>query len=116
MISIFANASTASEYLEINQDNAILLKNTVFDPLKQPPVSVDTGCATSQYSTDTGEYDIVQFKGNVLEEWKQAVKNTGAVFFDYVPHNEFIVRMNSSETSSGETIDIVQWVGTYNCA
>ena len=116
LVSIFANASTASEYIDTNQDNAILLKNAVFDPLKQPPVSVNSVFATSQYSTDTEEYYILQFKGNVLEEWKQAVKNTGAVFFDYVPNNAFIVRMNSSVKSQVETMDIVQWVGTYQPA
>ena len=116
LISIFANASTASEYLEINQDNTILLKNAVFDPLKQPPASVNTGFATSQYSTDIEEYYILQFKGNVLEEWKQAVKNTGALFFDYVPNNAFIVRMNSSVKSQVEVMDIVQWVGPYQPA
>jgi len=116
LASIFANASDASEYIDTDQDNAILLKNAVFDPLKQPPVSVNIGFATSQYSTGTGEYYILQFKGNVLEEWKQAVKNTGAVFFDYVPNNAFIVRMNSSVKSQVEAMDIVQWVGTYQPA
>ncbi len=116
LVSFFVNASNASEYLETDQDNTILLKNAVFDPLKQPPASVNTGFATSQYSTDTDEYYILQFKGNVLEEWKQAVKNTGALFFDYVPNNAFIVRMNSSVKSQVEAMDIVQWVGTYQPA
>ncbi len=116
LVSFFVNASNASEYLETDQDNTILLKNAVFDPLKQPPASVNTGFATSQYSTGTDEYYILQFKGNVLEEWKQAVKNTGALFFDYVPNNAFIVRMNSSVKSQVEAMDIVQWVGTYQPA
>lgn len=116
LVSIFVNASNASEYLDTDQNNAILLKNAAFDPLKQSPVSVNSVFATSQYSTDTEEYYILQFKGNVLEEWKQAVKNTGAVFFDYVPNNAFIVRMNSSVKSQVETMDIVQWVGTYQPA
>ncbi|MDO9516701.1 MAG: PGF-pre-PGF domain-containing protein [Methanosarcinaceae archaeon] len=117
LISIFANASNASEYLDTDQDNAILLKNAVFDTSKQPSVAVKADFATtSQYSTETEEYYILQFKGNVLEEWKQTVKNTGALFFDYVPNNAFIVRMNSSVKSQVETMDIVQWIGPYQPA
>ncbi|MGP8323537.1 MAG: S8 family serine peptidase, partial [Methanosarcinaceae archaeon] len=116
LVSIFANASCASEHLNTDQDNTIILINAVFDPLKQPPVSEKTGVTTSQYSTGTGEYYILQFKGNVLEEWKLDVKNTGAIFFDYVPNNAFIVRMNSSVKSQVEAMDIVQWIGTYQPA
>ncbi|MDF1533344.1 MAG: PGF-pre-PGF domain-containing protein, partial [Methanosarcinaceae archaeon] len=116
LVSIFANASTASECLETDQDNAILLKNAVFDTSKQSVVPVNAELATTQYSTDTEKYYILQFKGNVLEEWKQAVKNTGAVFFDYVPNNAFIVRMNSSVKSQVETMDVVQWIGSYQPA
>ncbi len=116
LVSIFANASYASEYLDTNQDNAILLKNAVFDPSKQPPVAAETEYTISRHSTGNEEYYILQFKGNVLEEWKLAVKNTGAIFFDYVPNNAFIVRMNSSVKSQVEVMDVVHWVGTYKPA
>ena len=117
LVSFFVNASNASEYLETDQDNTILLKNTVFDTSKQPSLAVKAELATTtQHSTDTEEYYILQFKGNVLEEWKQSVKNTGALFFDYVPNNAFIVRMNSSVRSQVETMDIVQWIGPYQPA
>lgn len=119
LISIFVNISIASNTLEplnTNQNNEILLKNAVFDTSKQPPISVKAKYTTSQYHTDTDEYYILQFKGNILEKWIIAVENTGAIFFDYIPNNAFIVRMNSSVKSQVEVMDIVQWIGPYQPA
>ena len=58
----------------------LYLEAGAFDPLAQgPPVADDL------LSPDFGIYRIVQFKGPVLESWKEAVAGKGAVLFGYLP-------------------------------
>jgi len=94
--------------------NAILLKNAQFDTsIPQPAVASAEILSISQYPGDVEGYYIVQFSGYIREEWKQAVSDTGAVIFDYVPNNAFVVRMDPSEKSLVESLDKVQWIGIY---
>ena len=94
--------------------NAILLKNAQFDTsIPQPAVASADILSISQYPDDVEGYYIVQFSGYIREEWKQAVSDTGAVIFDYVPNNAFVVRMDPSERSRVESLDDVQWIGIY---
>ena len=94
--------------------NAILLKNAQFDTSipQQAVVSADK-LSISQYPSDVEGYYIVQFSGYIREEWKQAVSDTGAVIFDYVPNNAFVVRMDPVEKSRVESLDEVQWIGIF---
>ncbi|MEL4304390.1 PKD domain-containing protein [Methanococcoides sp. LMO-2] len=64
-------------------------------------------------SSSSEDYYIVQFRGYILEEWKQDVRNSGATIFHYVPNNAFIVRMEPSVRVQVENLDCVQWVGPY---
>ncbi|UGV41649.1 PKD domain-containing protein [Methanococcoides orientis] len=95
-----------------NDGRYILLKAVQFNTEEVTSVSsMSTMESTSSSTSD--EYYIVQFKGYVLEDWKQDVRDTGAVIFDYVPNNAFIIRMNSSVKTEVENLDSVQWVGLY---
>ncbi|WP_164997839.1 S8 family serine peptidase, partial [Methanolobus psychrotolerans] len=58
-------------------------------------------------------YYIVQFEGPIREEWKSEVQNTGAEFFDYVPDNAFVLRMNVNERDLVESLEFVHWTGEY---
>jgi PGF-pre-PGF domain-containing protein len=94
--------------------NAILLKNAQFDTsIPQPAVVSADALSISQYPGDGDAYYIVQFSGYIREEWKQAVSGTGADIFDYVPNNAFVVRMDPVEKSRVESLDEVQWIGSY---
>jgi PGF-pre-PGF domain-containing protein len=94
--------------------NAILLKNAQFDTsIPQPAVVSSDILSISQYPSDVDGYYIVQFTGCIREEWKQAVSDTGAVIFDYVPNNAFVVRMDPSVKSRVGSLDEVQWIGIY---
>ncbi|SET12444.1 Subtilase family protein, partial [Methanococcoides vulcani] len=96
-----------------NDGRYILLKAAQFNTEEATSVSsMPTMESTSPSTSD--EYYIVQFKGYILEEWKQDVRNTGAVIFDYVPNNAFIVRMNTSVKAEVENLDSVQWIGPYH--
>ncbi|MCK5659925.1 MAG: S8 family serine peptidase, partial [Methanosarcinales archaeon] len=103
---------------ELRNKNAILLQNAQFDTsLPQPAVAAVSSADMlfiSQYPVDVEGYYIVQFSGYIQEEWKQAVRDTGAIIFDYVPNNAFVVQMNSSAKSQVESLDVVQWVGIYH--
>jgi len=109
------NASSQHPDMSLKNKDVIFLKNAHFDTTIVPTSKVPS--SISNTSTDiTNDYYIVQFRGHIKEEMKQSVKNTGAMFFDYVPNNAFIVNMNSSVKSQVETMDIVQWVGPYQPA
>ena len=100
--------------LFLNGDNAILLKNAQFDT-KATKLTISAS-GISQYPSDMEGYYIVQFTSYIHEDWKMAVRDTGAVIFDYVPNNAFIVRMNASVKSKVEALQTVQWVGIYEPA
>ncbi|MDO8724483.1 MAG: S8 family serine peptidase [Candidatus Methanoperedens sp.] len=106
-------SSRIPEGLDFHNDNAILLKNLQFDTSKMPPSFSVSGMSIKQYPADMEGYYIVQFKGFIQDEWKQTVRDSGAVIFDYVPNNAFIVRMNASVKANVESLDIVQWAGIY---
>jgi subtilisin family serine protease len=115
------STARSSDSAEISVDkglynrNAILLKNAQFDTsIPQPAVVSADILSISQYPSDVEGYYIVQFSGYIREEWKQAVSDTGAVIFDYVPNNAFVVRMDPAEKSRVESLDEVQWIGFYH--
>ena len=123
ILLMLTGISTAgsSDSAEISVDNglynrnAILLKNAQFDTsIPQPAVVSADILSISQYPSDVDGYYIVQFSGYIREEWKQAVSDTGADIFDYVPNNAFVVRMDPAEKSLVESLDEVQWIGIYH--
>jgi len=98
----------------LSNKNAILLKNAQFDTsIPQPAVVSADILSISQYPDSVDGYYIVQCSSYIQEEWKQAVGDTGAVIFNYVPNNAFVVRMNTSIKSRVESLDEVQWIGIY---
>lgn len=115
LFSAIVFASDVSSHrpdISFNNKNAILLKNAQFDttmPSSAPSIS-------NVLTDPTNDYYIVQFRGNIKDEMKQAVKNTGAVIFDYIPNNAFIVQMDPATKRQVESLDEVQWVGLYQPA
>lgn len=113
---------------ENNNDNVILLKagtiHTDTDPVDDENESSEIyGSSVASYSVDATENDdisehyyIVQFEGPVLEEWKDEVTGTGAVLFDYIPNNAFIVRMELSQKEQVQSLDFVKWTGEYKAS
>ncbi|HUV82033.1 MAG TPA: S8 family serine peptidase [archaeon] len=115
---IIAAKSPDSAEIPINKElsnrNAILLKNAQFDTsIPQPAVVSADISSISQYPDNVDGYYIVQFSGSIREEWKQDVRDTGAVIYDYIPNNAFVVRMSTTVKSQVESLDKVQWIGIY---
>jgi hypothetical protein len=71
---------------------------------------------SSTYPGDGSGYYLVQFRGPILPEWKEALQKQGAIVFDYIPQFAYIVRMNSAMTARVQSLDSVRWVGLYQPA
>ncbi|MFZ3168413.1 MAG: S8 family serine peptidase [Candidatus Methanoperedens sp.] len=114
VLIISAGSSQVPDNLDDHDNDSILLKNAKIDTsFAQPSKAVqNTAIAISQNQVDE-RYYLVQFKGYTKEEWKQALRTSGAVLYDYVPNNAFIAMMNSSVKSQVEALDSVKWVGIY---
>ncbi|MDW7731772.1 MAG: PGF-pre-PGF domain-containing protein [Methanolobus sp.] len=65
---------------------------------------------------DTEKYYIVQFNGPVFEEQKDEMERSGAVLYDYLPDNAFIVKMNGSTKMQLQTMEFVKWIGKYQAS
>ncbi|CAG1004116.1 Serine protease AprX [Methanosarcinales archaeon] len=115
IVFISAGSSPVPDNLDNHDNDSILLKNAKIDTsFAQPSKSVQNiSIAISQNQADENGYYLVQFKGYTKEEWKQALRASGAVLYDYVPNNAFIAMMNSSVKSQVEALDSVKWVGIY---
>ncbi|MBW6519255.1 MAG: S8 family serine peptidase [ANME-2 cluster archaeon] len=114
VLASLPDASGQRPELSSKNKNAIFLKNAQFETSSMPPFEVPLSAANMSNDTDrAADYYIVQFRGYVTEDMKQAVRNTGAELFDYVPNNAFIVLMNSTAEMQVGSLDVVQWVGLY---
>lgn len=109
----YVKSSPVPETTDHNGSNAILLINAKIDTSIAQSSKAVGNIVNSQYRADDDGFYIVQFKGHIKEEWKQALLESGAMLYDYVPNNAFIARMNSSVKSQVEGLDMVQWIGSY---
>jgi len=66
-----------------------------------------------RYPGDGTGYYILQFKGPVLQKWKEEVASAGVDIFDYIPQFAFLVKMDRLSRRRVETMDAVRWFGIY---
>jgi subtilisin family serine protease len=64
-------------------------------------------------SREDEAYYIVQFTGPIKEEWKTKVKDVGGKFFDYLPNNAFIIRMDGDISDTVKGFGEIKWIGLY---
>jgi hypothetical protein len=85
-----------------------------FDPLlsKEPSFS-SPELMLQKYAEDQVGYYILQFKGPVLQKWKDNAIAAGASFFDYIPKFAFLVKMDSKTYKIIQKMEAVRWVGIY---
>ncbi|MDG6243564.1 MAG: S8 family serine peptidase, partial [Methanolobus sp.] len=117
-ILIVLSPFVVSGAYDTNNQNTIFLRsgNLDTDLLHVINESDDAQIKTSSISgiTDhTDRYYIVQFDGSVRKEWKDEVSKTGAEFFDYVPDNAFVLRMNENGINLLGSLEFVHWTGEY---
>jgi hypothetical protein len=88
-----------------------------FDPLSQTgPMNLPEELIIDTYPPEASGYYILQFKGPVQEEWKDAVNNAGGRLFNYIPDFAFIVKMDQETKILVESFESVRWVGIYQLA
>jgi subtilisin family serine protease len=90
----------------------ILLKAGRIDTSQKLP-DISQGLGLMGLSRGDQAYYIVQFRGPVKEEWKAKVRDLGGKFFDYLPNNAFIVKMNGSILDTMKGFEEVKWIGLY---
>jgi hypothetical protein len=88
-----------------------------FDPLSRARcINLPENLTIEDYPTEAVGYYLLQFKGPVPKEWKDAVINAGGEFFDYIPDFTFIVKMGKKAKVQVEGMEPVRWVGIYQPA
>ena len=101
-----------------SDENLIFLKSGNIDTDHPPEKNVSEQDQVKASSTfelvDNSEtYYIVQFDGHATQQWKDEVQDIGVEFFDYIPNNAFVLRMNGTEKSLVESLDFVRWIGEF---
>ena len=95
----------------------IRLPTGTFDPLSRAGcINLPDNLTIEDYPTEAVGYYLLQFRGPVLKEWKDAVINAGGEFIDYVPDFTFIVKMGKKTKALIEGMEPVRWVGIYQPA
>lgn len=85
-----------------------------FDPLlNNGPTFHCNELMLQNYAEDQVGYYILQFKGPVLQKWKDDAVAAGVSFFDYIPKFAFLVKMNYKTHKTVREMDAVRWVGIY---
>ena len=84
---------------------------TINTSQKAPDVS--HGLRLMGLSSGDQAYYIVQFTGPIKEEWKNKVKDVGGEFFDYLPNNAFIVKMDGDILDKVKGSREIKWIGLY---
>lgn len=92
----------------------IHLSTGSFDPLSEKgPTILSQELIIPKYEENESGYYILQFKGPVLQQWKDEVMKAGVSFFDYIPQFAFLARMSSQSCKTVREMDAVRWVGIY---
>jgi subtilisin family serine protease len=91
----------------------IRLGHAHFDPLKTLPPEKPRINDLKAFKTGETGYYIIQFDGPVKKDWKQALIDTGAEIFDYIPDFAFIIRLDPVKETTARNLPHVRWLGIY---
>ncbi len=94
----------------------IRLKAATFAPGRGEAPAIPPGLALRGYAEGQRGYYLVQFRGPVEQDWKDAAAAAGAEFLAYVPDFAFKVRMTPAEARQVERLGAVGWVGLFHPA
>ncbi|MCK5551809.1 MAG: S8 family serine peptidase, partial [Deltaproteobacteria bacterium] len=93
-------------------EDLIHLRTGTIDTSQEAP-GISGGLRLMGLSREDEAYYIVQFTGPIREEWKTKVKNVGGKFFDYLPNNAFIVKMDGNTSDTVKGFREIKWIGLY---
>ncbi|QLC49418.1 PGF-pre-PGF domain-containing protein [Methanolobus zinderi] len=121
-LMIFTASCSDNENISLadNSGNHIFLKTTTINTDKlaeEDGQEVAVSSNSIEEAIDvTEQYYIAQFRGPVFEDQKEELGQTGAVLYDYLPDNAFIVRMNASVIPEVSSLNFVKWIGEYRAS
>ncbi|MEO0216466.1 MAG: S8 family serine peptidase, partial [candidate division WOR-3 bacterium] len=98
--------------VSIAQGQMIRLKTYQFDPKNgEPNLPLNLVAKEEFYN-----YYIVQFKGPILKEWKDELKNSGVYVLGYLPDYAYIVRIDRFQKELLSQKSFVNWIGLWHPA
>lgn len=91
----------------------IHLKAGTFAPAagERLPLAADLELTPAEGAS--GGYYLVQFRGNVREQWKQQIAATGADLLDYIPDYAFKVRATVEQAAAISQLKSVIYLGAW---
>ena len=72
----------------------------------------EVAAMATQPSLGAGYY-LLQLKGPVSEDNKNALTSAGVELIEYIPDDAFLVRMQRSAAASVKRLDFVKWIGPF---
>ncbi|MFO7534879.1 MAG: S8 family serine peptidase [Kiritimatiellia bacterium] len=95
----------------IPQDRQLLLVNRVISTVAPAPVAkADIWLNRTRRGTLPF---LIQFSGPVQDDWQAAVRQTGAVMLQYMPHNGWLVEANPATLKAVQSLPMVHWAGVF---
>jgi len=94
-----------------SRDLIHLRAGTINTSQKAPDIS--GGLKSMGLSRVDQAYYIIQFRGPIKEKRKTKVKELGGKFFDYLPNNAFIVKMDGNILDTVKVLREIKWIGLY---
>ncbi|MEM3413041.1 MAG: hypothetical protein QXE27_03745, partial [Thermoplasmata archaeon] len=67
--------------------------------------------ALQKTNTEDYDYYIIQFKGPILREWKEAVEKEGVILQNYLPNYAFIAGMKRDIVNTVFSKEYVNYIG-----
>jgi hypothetical protein len=94
-------------------ETTVNLPNGRFEPVYDKPAET---VAPTAAATGGKNYFIVQFAGNVKDEWLDSLREIGVEILQYVPHQAFLVYADGETISKVANHSRVRWVGQFAAA
>ncbi len=96
---------------DVDADYTLQLRVDSFDPLKRVPVTdltVPNNPANDVY--------IVQFKTQMLDEYRTELEAAGVELYDYFTNHAFIAKVPAESKARVEALSFVRWIGDYQAS
>jgi hypothetical protein len=95
----------------IPEDRQLLLVNRVISTVAPAPAAkADIWLNRTRRGTLPF---LIQFSGPVQDDWQEAVRKTGVVMLQYMPHNGWLVEANPATLKSVQSLPVVRWAGVF---
>ncbi len=94
-----------------NKSIPISMVGVRFDPLKDGEPAIPAALKAEEKGTCLY---IVQFKGPIRQEWKEALKDKGVEVYGYIPYYAVFARMDADKKKEILSLPFVRWVGLFH--